>query len=141
LEDRRLATAGDVSREDTLMSARQRGGFRGTLVRIALWVALPITVSAGEAEFTIEARDFDGGNARVSLTGQPYADGPSCIWNAGELPNWSEYAIEFPVTADYTLSALYAAAQARPVEIRLDEKKVYTGFRGVTGSWNTSSAR
>ena len=49
----------------------------------------------------------------MSLTGHEYADGPSCIWNGGELPNWTEYEIAFPVTADYTLSALYAAADAR----------------------------
>ena len=100
-----------------------------------------LRTAAAETEFTIEARDFDGGNARVSLTGQPYADGPSCIWNGGELPNWSEYEIEFPVTADYTLSVLYAAASARPVEIDFDEKNVYTGLKGVTGSWSTSSAK
>lgn len=102
---------------------------------------LPLAARAAETEFTIEARDFDGGNVRVSLTGEAYADGPSCVWNAGELPNWTEYELQFPVTADYTLSALYAAAQARPVEILLDEKKVHTGFQGVTGSWNTASAK
>ena len=76
------------------------------LLLIGLFAALPTAAAAADAEFTIEARDFDGGNARVSLTGQPYADGPSCIWNAGELPNRAEYEIEFPVTADYTLSGL-----------------------------------
>ncbi len=111
------------------------------LFLIGLFVAAPIAAQAAEAEFTIEARDFDGGNARVSLTGQPYADGPSCIWNAGELPNWAEYVVELPVTADYMLLALYAAEQARPVEISLDDKKVHTGFKGVTGAWNTSSAK
>jgi len=106
------------------------------------WAAvLPARLLAANAEFTIEARDFDGGNARVSLTGQPYADGPSCIWNAGELPNWAEYVIEFPVAGEYTLSALYAADQARPVEISLDDQKVHTGFQGATGSWSTSSAK
>ncbi|MCY2991677.1 MAG: SUMF1/EgtB/PvdO family nonheme iron enzyme [Planctomycetota bacterium] len=111
------------------------------LFLMGLFETLPIAAEAAEAEFTIEARDFDGSNARVSLTGQPYADGPSCIWNGGELPNWAEYEIEFPVTADYTLSALYAAAQARPVEISLDGKKICTGFKGVTGDWNTKSAK
>jgi len=103
--------------------------------------ALPPGARAAGAEFTIEAADFDGGNVRVSLAGQPYADGPSCVWNAGELPNWVEYEIEFPVSAEYTLSALYSAAQPRPVEICLDEQIVHTGFNGVTGSWNTTSAR
>ncbi len=108
---------------------------------IGYLAAIPVGVRAADAEFTIEARDFDGGNVRVSLTGQMYADGPSCIWNAGELPNWAEYQIEFPVTADYTLYVLYAAAQARPVEISLDEKKVFTGLNGATGHWATTSAK
>ncbi len=111
------------------------------LLWIGMCAALTTPLAAADAEFTIEARDFDGGNARVSLTGQPYADGPSCIWNAGELPNWAEYVIDFPVAGEYTLSALYAADQARPVEIRLDDKQVHTGFQGATGSWNTSSAK
>ena len=108
---------------------------------VGLLAALPIGARAADTEFTIEARDFDGGNPRVSLTGQSYADGPSCIWNGGELPNRAEYEIEFPVAADYTLSVLYAAAQARPVQILLDGKEIQTGFKGVTGSWNTKSAK
>ncbi|HPM85207.1 MAG TPA: hypothetical protein PLF81_31105, partial [Candidatus Anammoximicrobium sp.] len=123
------------------MRTLDRNGFAGVLLLNALFAAGPLAAGAAAAEFTIESRDFDGGNARVSLTGQPYADGPSCIWNAGELPNWAEYEIEFPVTAEYTLSALYAAEQARPVEIKLDDKQVHVGFKGVTGSWNTSSAK
>ena len=111
------------------------------LLLLGRFATLPIAAQAAEAEFTIEARDFDGGNVRVSLTGQPYADGASCIWNAGELPNRAEYELEFPVTADYTLFALYAAAQARPVDISLDQKKVHTGFQGITGDWNTKSAK
>ena len=91
--------------------------------------------------FTIRADWFDRGNARVSNPGQTYADKFSCIWNGGALPNQAEYDIEFPVTADYTLVALYAAAGSRPVEIYLDGKKVHQGFAGVTGSWQTGSAK
>jgi formylglycine-generating enzyme required for sulfatase activity len=111
-------------------------------VRAILTVLLhaPLLVLAAD-EFTIEAKDFDGGNVRVSLTGQPYADGHSCIWHGGGSPDRAEYVIEFPVTADYTLSALYAAAQSRPVEISLDDKTVHTGFAGVSGSWQTKSAK
>ncbi|MBM3890014.1 MAG: hypothetical protein FJ388_12935, partial [Verrucomicrobia bacterium] len=112
------------------------------IIRFAafLLAALPVLAQAAE-EFTIEARDFDDGNVRVSLKGQPYADAHSCIWNGGMMPNRAEYVIEFPVTADYTLSALYAALQSRPVEISIDEKKAHTGFTGVTGSWQTKSAK
>jgi len=112
--------------------------------RLASLLILTLLLSSPTApadEFTIEAKDFDEGNARVSLPGQPYADGVSCIWNGGAVPNRAEYLVEFPVAADYTLWALYAAAQSRPVEIRVDGKKVHTGLAGTTGSWQTKSAR
>jgi len=101
---------------------------------------MPPAPPASAADFTIEARDFDSSNLRVSLTGQSYADGPSCIWDGGVLPNRAEYVLELPVTADYTLSALYAALESRPVVIRVDGKEAHTGFAGVTGSWTTKSA-
>ncbi|MEI6647348.1 MAG: SUMF1/EgtB/PvdO family nonheme iron enzyme [bacterium] len=92
-------------------------------------------------EFIIEAKDFDDGNVRVSLTGQAFAEGPSCIWHGGGSPDRAEYVIDFPITADYTLFGLYAAEQSRPVEISLDEKTVHTGFEKTTGSWSTKSAK
>ncbi len=111
------------------------------VVLVSFLVAWPAGTLAGDATVTIEARDFDGGNPRVSLTGGAYADGPACIWNGGELPNWVDYDIRFSADGDCTLSALYAAAQARPVVILVDGVEVHTGLGGVTGSWKTSSAR
>ena len=111
------------------------------LITFSYGLLLANRVAGGEGEFTIEARDFDSGNARVSLTGEAYADAHSCIWNAGELPNWVEYEINFPLAAEYAIWALYAAEQARPVEIRLDGIKLESAFRGTTGAWNTSSAK
>lgn len=105
------------------------------------WLAKMPGPAGAADEFTIEARDFDDGNVRVSLTGQPYADGHSCIWHGGVSPDQAEYVIEFPLTADYTIFALYAAHQSRPVEISVDGKKAHTGFAGLTGSWNTKSAK
>jgi len=100
----------------------------------------PLAARAAE-EITIEAKDFDDGDVRVSLPGQPYADEHSCIWHGSGSPDWAEYVLEFPVTADYTLFGLYAAQQSRPVEIRLDGQPVHRGFAGVTGSWQTKSAQ
>ena len=136
--NRALATLVPVRMARLLPAVKLR---RGCGFLIGLLAALPVGARAADTEFTIESRDFDDGNPRVSLTGQPYADGPSCIWNGGELPNRAEYEIEFPVTADYTLSVLYAAAQARPVQILFDGKEIHTGFKGVTGSWHTKSAK
>lgn len=108
------------------------------------WLVVLVLAGAARAatsEFRIEARQFDSGNVRVSLPGQDYAEGESCIWNGGELPNRAEYVLEFPVTAEYTLFVLYAAEASRPVEIYLDDQKVHTGLARTTGSWSTKSAR
>ncbi|MCX6901655.1 MAG: SUMF1/EgtB/PvdO family nonheme iron enzyme [Verrucomicrobia bacterium] len=110
------------------------------IIRIAAFLLAALPALAVE-EFNIEARDFDDGNVRVSLKGQPYADAHSCIWHGGISPDRAEYVIEFPVTADYTLSALYAAHDSRPVEISVDGNVAHKGFAGVTGSWQTKSAK
>ena len=83
----------------------------------AVWllsvIVIPGGVFAADAKpadsFTIRCDWFDRGNVRVSTPGQLYADKFACIWNAGNLPNQAEYDLEFPVTADYTLVALYTA--------------------------------
>lgn len=106
---------------------------------LALFAGLAAPLAADE--LLIEAKDFDDGNVRVSLEGQPYADGPSCIWHGGASPDRAEYVIEFPVTADYTIFALHAAKDSRPVEISVEGKVMHKGFAGVTGSWQTKTAR
>lgn len=111
-----------------------------TLIASLLLAGLPVAIAVAD-ELTIEAKDFDDGNVRVSLTGQPYADGHSCIWHGGISPDRAEYVVRFPDTADYTLSALYAAKDSRPVEISVDGKKAHTGFARVTGSWSTKTAK
>ena len=118
------------------------------MAALRLWTAAPVIFCclapsfAAEpvASFTIRADWFDRGNVRVS-DGEGYADRYACIWNAGQLPNQAEYDLDFPVTADYTLVALYAAETSRPVDIYLDGEKVHRGLAGVTGSWQTSTAR
>lgn len=119
-----------------------------TSLRLCLLAFLGITLSVAPAAgaeppaaFTIRADWFDRGNVRVSKSGESYADKYACIWNAGKLPNQSEYDVDFPVTADYTLVALYTAHSSRPVDIYLDGEKVHQGFAAVTGSWQTSRAR
>ncbi len=109
---------------------------------LPFWL-LPIALVAGEPirEFTIGAHEFDRGSVRVSQVGEAYAGRYPCIWDNREYPNRAEYEIVFPVTAEYTLSALYTAKESRPVDILLDGKKVHTGFAGVTGDWNTTHAK
>ena len=97
-------------------------------------VAIPwlcLTASAAvvsPASFTLRADWFDRGNVRVSEPGQDYADRYACIWNSGQQPNQAEYDVEFPVTADYTLVALYTAAEPRPVDVYLDGARILGGF-------------
>jgi len=95
----------------------------------------------GSSQFTIEAHEYDRGNVRTSLKGQSYARKYPCIWNAEKYPNQAHYEIEFPVDGDYTFFALYSAAEPRPVDILIDDKKIHTGLAGVTGSWYTDSAK
>ncbi len=111
----------------------------------AAWTCVfsPLAAVAAEpgGRFTIRADWFDRGNVRVSTPGQDYADKYACIWNAGQLPNQTEYDLDFPATAEYSVVALYTANDARPVDIYLDGVKIHRGFAGVTGSWQTSHAR
>ncbi len=117
------------------------------LALVGLWFGshdTGVAALAGEeatAAITIRADWFDRGNVNVSSPGQAYADKYACIWNAGALPNESQYDIDFPVTAEYTFVGLYTAESPRPVDIYLDEQKVHTGFASVTGSWQTSHAK
>ena len=92
------------------------------------------------AAITIRADWYDRGNIRVSRPGEAYADKYACIWNAGTVPNQSEYDLDLPVSADFRFVALYAAAGSRPVDIYVDGEKVHRGFASVTGSWQTHTA-
>ncbi|NLE39099.1 MAG: hypothetical protein GX621_13840, partial [Pirellulaceae bacterium] len=114
--------------------------------RLGAWVfaVVGLAVQGIAAEpastLTLRADWFDRGNVAVAEGGH-YADRFACIFNAGELPNQTEYELDLPVAADYTLVALYAAAESRPLEVYLDGKKVHHGFASVTGSWQTSTAQ
>ncbi len=108
---------------------------------LAVVASRDATAQQAVASLTLRADWFDRANIRVSLPGEIYADEHACIWNAGVLPNRAEYDVEFPVTAEYALVALYTAAGSRPVDIYVDGAKVHRGFASITGSWQTSSAR
>ena len=100
---------------------------------------------APPVSLTIRADWFDRGNVKFSSPDDPdpYDPAPRYpqIWSAGPGPHVAEYDVDFPVTAEYTFVALYAAATSRPVEIHLDGQRVHQGFAGVTGSWKTERAK
>jgi len=108
-----------------------------------LLVALALLMQAAVAadSFTIRADWFDRGNVDNRGVARGYSDKFPCIVNAGPVPNVAEYDLDFPVTADYTIHALYAAQASRPVEILLDGKRLAIGFKETTGSWSTSRAK
>ncbi|MBM4038284.1 MAG: hypothetical protein FJ290_07210 [Planctomycetes bacterium] len=106
---------------------------------LAVGVALPVITLADS--FTVRCDWFDRGNVTSTGIAAGYSDKYPCIVNGGVVPNEAEYDIEFPVEAEYTISALYAAHDARPVDILLDGKVLVRGFTGSTGSWQTSSAK
>ncbi len=91
--------------------------------------------------FTVRCDWFDRGNVTSTGIAVGYSDKYPCIVNGGVVPNQAEYDIEFPVEAEYTIWALYAARDVRPVDILLDGKVLVRGFTGATGSWQTSSAK
>ena len=89
------------------------------------------------SELRVDAVDFDKSFGAMKWTvGQDFADVHSCIWNGG-----AEYEVDIPVAADYTLSALYAGSDIRPVEISINGKPVYVGFNDKTGDHYTMSAQ
>jgi hypothetical protein len=49
------------------------------------------------------------------------------------MPNQAECDLDFPVTANYTIYALYTAQQSRPVDVMLDGKHPVRGFTDTTG--------
>lgn len=88
------------------------------------------------SEILIDAVDYDKSFGAMKWPkGQNFADVHSCIWNGG-----AEYVVDIPVAADYTLSALYAGSDIRPVEISINGKPVNIGFNMKTGDHYTTSA-
>ncbi len=72
----------------------------------------------------IPAWTFDRGNARIYASPDKYADAGPVV---GSEPGHSgeavvEYDIDFPADGQYTLHVSYASAEARPVEVFLDNK-------------------
>ncbi|MBW8016899.1 MAG: hypothetical protein FVQ82_11990 [Planctomycetes bacterium] len=93
-----------------------------TLAPVAVWAK-----AAGS--LTINAWEFDRGNARVSENPGLYGDyrdrHPELMLIAGDKTPWVvEYDFEMPVDATCTLKVRYASAGVRPAEILLDNKSV-----------------
>ena len=108
--------------------------------------------SAGR--FEIDPWTFDRGNARIFASPEQFADFGPLIGSApgSSEPGFVEYDIDFPVTAEYTLHVRYAVAEARPLDVLLDNKPLAKCCYGVSFgsapyehpirfSWNSSSRK
>ena len=82
----------------------------------------------------IPAWTFDRGNARIYASPDHYADAGPMAGGGPPAPQESvvEYDIDFPDTREYTLQIRYSAAQARPTEVWLDDRRVGRACNGVT---------
>lgn len=89
--------------------------------------------------FTIPAYAFDRGNAKTFTSS--WADADPMVAFGGQSPVVVEYDIEFPVCGEFSISILYAASEARSVDVLLDGKNVAQGCRTASGTWNTSGAK
>ncbi len=105
---------------------------------LAMFAGTVSAESAPRHEFIIRADWFDSGNV---ARGEEFESRYPCIIHGGKMPNEAAYEIDFPITAEYTLSVLYTAASARPVELLLDGKKIADGVQGTTGHWDTAHAK
>ncbi len=83
----------------------------------------------------IEAETFTAGNVQIDRDNFGPAIG--IISDPGGQKNFAEYVIEFPHTGSYALELRYAAQEARPGKIRLNnEILTEEAFSQVTGGWH-----
>ena len=126
----------------TLKHSGPRGGRSRALTAISLvcglWLCACLTARAEPRSFEIPAWAFDRGNA-ATFTNQ-WADAEPMVAYGGASPVIVEYDINFPASGSYTLEVKYAALDARPVALQMDNKTVAKVCRQATGAWETSKA-
>ena len=117
-----------------------RTGQLAALLMGICFAAMPPTAPAAD-EFTIEAKDFDDGNVRVSLPGKRM---PTALLHLARQRVAGPGGVRPRVSRDGGLHAVRPCTPRRihgPLIISLDGKPVHTGFAAVTGSWQTQSAQ
>lgn len=110
---------------------------RRTFVLVAL---LLVSANSFASEpLTLRADWFDRGNL---IPASEYSDGPLCVIHHGRgEPDSAEYDVEFPADGKYAVSALYAAAESRPIDVLFDGVLVAPQVcAATTGSWRTKTA-
>jgi len=96
-------------------------------------LALP-AARAEAGSLVIPAWAFARGNAQVHADPGGYADAGPLIGSGPRRPwGWTvEYDVEIPVMAKYTLQICYASAEARPIDVSIDDMDPDKCCEGVT---------
>jgi len=121
-----------------LLPGRTSAVLVGLLVGFLMLASEPRGAEAKPAgALTINAWEFDRGNARVSENPGQYGDyrdkHPELMLTAGDSSLWAvEYDIDFPVDATYALRVRYASAGVFPLDVTIDDKRVGTSCRKKT---------
>ena len=115
-------------------------------------VVFPLA-QAQAGSLVIPAWAFDRGNARVCANPAEYADAGPIVVSEPKRPwGWTvEYEVDIPVEGKYTLQICYASAEARPLDVFVDDKpmgRICTGIAfgsapfetPVIFTWNSSGA-
>jgi len=92
------------------------------LAMLALLAVAAPAWSEPAGSLLIPAYAFYRGNAKTFTA--EYADAGPMVAYGGEYPVVVEYDVDFPVGATYSFSVCYAAQEARPVELYLDETQL-----------------
>ena len=124
------------------------------LVSLFVWsvTLLPIPAEAGSCE--IPAWSFARGNVQIYASPDKYADAGPVVGSGSQEPwGWTvEYDVDIPVDGKYTVQVRYATAEARPMEVFVDDKNLGKCCAGVTFglpsskrsdtlTWNSSGAK
>ena len=115
---------------------------------LAIWsVAFP-AARAEAGSLVVPAWSFARGNVVIHANPDEYADvGPVVLSGIEQSSGWRvEYDIEVPVAGEYTLQICYATAEARPMEIFVDNVRLTKSCMGVTFSgpeltWKSSGGK
>ena len=121
---------------------------------LAAWSVVFTPARAEAGSLVIPAWSFARGNVRIHANPDEYADAGPVVVSGPRLPwGWTvEYDVDLPVDGPYTLQIRYAAGEARPVQVFLDNQNVTKCCEGVTFgpapsgqggtvTWNSSGAK
>ncbi len=104
----------------------------GACVVVGSLAVAPDRAEAGS--LVIPAWSFVRGNAQVYADPHRYADAGPLV-GSGPEQSWGwrvQYEVEVPVTGTYTLQVCYASAEARPIEVYVNDLRLTKCCIGVT---------